>query len=239
MSFKLLVEGWRKFIKENEEPNPASLDNAFDSAHVVIKDQSGKVLVLKRSEKDEWMPGKWSLPGGGRNSEESLIEAAVREIKEETNFDILPEDLQFLEQISKKQNHAFFLAQKYVGSIKLDTENTEYMWVNPKLLVPHDCVPDLIDVLTSISGPLQEKNKNIPKDFEKEPFSNKLKGGAADNAKPSDFEPKELRKGIEHEMEHSSDMQLDAEVAADHLIKYDHYYDELEKMEKKLKKIKK
>jgi len=236
MTYKLLVEGWRKFIKENEEPNPAQLDNEYDSAHVVIKDQAGKVLVLKRSEEDQWMPGKWSLPGGGRNSEESLVEAAVREIKEETNLDILPQDLQFLEQISKKQNHAFFLAQKHIGLIKLDSENTEYTWVDPKLLVPHDCVPDLIDVLSSIGGPLQEKSKNIPKGFEKRPFSNKIKGGAADNAKPQDFEPKELRRGIEHEMEHTNDPQKAAEEAADHLIKYDNYYKELEKMEKKLKK---
>ena len=231
MSFKLLVEGWRKFIKENEEPNPASLDNAFDSAHVVIKDQSGKVLVLKRSEKDEWMPGKWSLPGGGRNSEESLIEAAVREIKEETNFDILPEDLQFLEQISKKQNHAFFLAQKYVGSIKLDTENTEYMWVDPKLLVPHDCVPDLIDVLTSIGGPLQEKSKNIPKGFTKKNLKQKLSGGKADKMHPNQFDARKLRAGISHEFEHTDDIDTAEEIAMDHEAEDPDYYKKLKKIE--------
>ena len=236
MSYKLLVESWRKFLKEGDEQNPANLDQQYDSAHVVIKNKMGQVLLLKRSEVDAWMPGKWSLPGGGKREEETLLQGAVREIKEETGLEVMPEDLQFLEDISKKQNHAFFLARKALGTVKLDSENSEYVWTDVSKLIPKDCVPDLIQVLSSVSPMNEKKNKKIPKDFEKEPFTNKLKGGAADNAKPSDFNPKELRKGIEHEMEHSSDMRLDAEVAADHLIKYKHYYDELEKMEKKLEK---
>jgi ADP-ribose pyrophosphatase YjhB (NUDIX family) len=179
------------------------------------------------------MPGKWSLPGGGKREEENLLQGAIREVKEETGLEIMPDDLQFLQDISKKQNHAFFLARKALGTIKLDSESSEYMWSDPSKLVPRDCVPDLIQVLTSTSGISEKK---IPKDFEKLPFTNKLKGGAADDSIPSDFEPKKLRKGIEHEFEHSSDIEQAKETAADHLIKYKHYYDELEKMEKKLEK---
>lgn len=235
MSYNLLVENWRKFLKENEESNPAQLDKQYDSAHVVIKNNNGEVLLLKRSENDEWMPGKWSLPGGGKKEEENLLQGAIREVKEETNLDISPEDLTFLEGISEKQNHAFFLAKKAIGTVRLDSENTEFIWTNIHNLSPKDCVPDLMVVLSSITGINEEK---IPKDFEKLPFTNKLKGGAADKAKPQDFEPKKLRKGIEHETEHSSDIEQAKETAADHLIKYKHYYDELEKMEKKLEKDK-
>lgn len=233
MSYKLLVESWRKFLKENEEVNPSQLDNEFDSAHVVIKNNTGAVLLLKRSENDEWMPGKWSLPGGGKREEETLTQAAIREIKEETGLDVMPEDLQFLQDISQKQDHAFFLTNKAIGTVKLDSENSEFIWADVNKLVPKDCVPDLIQVLSSVSSISERK---IPKDFEKLPFTNKLKGGAADNAKPEDFNPKKLRKGIEHEFEHSSDIEQAKETAADHLIKYKHYYDELEKMEKKLEK---
>jgi 8-oxo-dGTP diphosphatase len=235
MSYKLLVEGWRRFLKENEEVGPSDLDNKFDSAHVVIKNNTGEILLLKRSENDEWMPGKWSLPGGGKREEETLIQAAIREIKEETGLDVMPEDLDFLEDISKKQDHAFFLANNAIGTVRLDSENSEFIWADVNKLVPKDCVPDLIQVLSSLS-PISEKK--IPKDFEKLPFTNKLKGGAADKAKPDDFNPKKLRKGIEHEFEHSSDIEQAKETAADHLIKYKHYYDELEKMEKKLEKDK-
>ena len=233
MTMKLLLENWKKFIKENEENDPVQMDQQYDSAHVIIKNKMGQVLLLKRAETDQWMPGKWSLPGGGKREEENLLQGAIREVKEETGLEIMPDDLQFLEDISKKQNHAFFLARKALGTVKLDSESSEYMWSDPNKLVPRDCVPDLIQVLTSTSGISEKK---IPKDFEKLPFTNKLKGGAADDAKPEDFEPKKLRKGIEHEFEHSSDIEQAKETAADHLIKYKHYYDELEKMEKKLEK---
>jgi len=233
MTMKLLLENWKKFMKESDEPNPVNLDQQYDSAHVVIKNKIGQVLLLKRSEVDEWMPGKWSLPGGGKREEEDLVQGAVREIKEETGLEVMPEDLHFLEDISRKQNHAFFTATKAIGSIKLDSENSEYVWADPSKLIPKDCVPDLIQVLASVSS-LEEKK--VPKGFEKTPFTNKLKGGQADNAKPNQFEPEKLRKGIKHELEHSSDMDQAKETAADHLVQYKYYYDELEKMEKKLEK---
>jgi 8-oxo-dGTP diphosphatase len=233
MKHELLVENWRKYLKEQEEGPVSRIADKYESAHVIIQDRKGRVLVLKRSEVDDWMPGKWSLPGGGKREEEELLQGAIREVKEETGLDILPEDLIFLEQISQQQNHAFFLAKSFVGSVQLDSENSHFTWVRPNQLIEKDCVPDLIQVLSSVVGMNEEK---IPKDFEKLPFTNKLKGGAADKAKPEDFEPKKLRKGIEHETEHSSDIEQAKETAADHLIKYKYYYDELEKMEKKLEK---
>lgn len=233
MTYKLLMENWRKFVKEEKEPNLFKLDMQFDSAHAVIRNPANQVLLLKRSENDEWMPDRWSLPGGGKRSEETLVQGVIREIKEETNLDVMPEDLQFLEDISLKQNHAFFLVKKFIGNVKLDSENSKYAWADPSKLNPKDCVPDLIQVLASVSSITEKK---IPKDFEKLPFTNKLKGGAADDAEPDDFNLKKLRKGIEHEFEHSSDIEQAKETAADHLIKYKHYYDELEKMEKKLEK---
>lgn len=236
MTMKLLLENWKKFVKENEENDPVRLDQQYDSAHVILKNKMGQVLLLKRAETDQWMPGKWSLPGGGKREEENLVQGAVREVKEETGLEIMPEDLQFLEDISKKQNHAFFLAKKALGIVKLDSESSDYMWSEPSKLIPRDCVPDLIQVLSSASSVNEKEDKKIPKDFEKLPFTNKLKGGAADKAKPDDFNLKKLRKGIKHEFEHSSDIEQAKETAADHLIKYKHYYDELEKMEKKLEK---
>jgi ADP-ribose pyrophosphatase YjhB (NUDIX family) len=243
MSYKLLVEGWRKFLKESDEPNPVALDQQYDSAHVVIKNKMGQVLLLKRAEVDEWMPGKWSLPGGGKREEESLIQGAVREIKEETGLEVIPEDLHFLEDISRKQNHAFFLATKALGTVKLDSENSEFVWTDVSKLIPKDCVPDLIQVLSSVGSMNEKKETKIPKDFEKQPFTNKLKGGAADNSKPEDFDPKALRKGIKHELEHTNDKQEAAEISADHEkewqdlskkynLKFKYYYDAITAMEK-------
>ena len=65
-------------------------------------------------------------------------------------------------------------------------------------------------------------------------FEDKVKGGKADNKKASDFDPKELKMGIEIEQEHTNDKKLAEEIAMDHLTEFPNYYTELKKMEKKL-----
>lgn len=67
----------------------------------------------------------------------------------------------------------------------------------------------------------------------------RLKGGKADKSKPSDFDPKQLRKGIKHEMEHTNSKAIAREIAMDHLKEDDEYYDHLEEMERHEKKEKK
>lgn len=44
-----------------------------------------QILLVKRSEKSEAYPGQWAFPGGFSKEDESLEEAARRELKEETN----------------------------------------------------------------------------------------------------------------------------------------------------------
>jgi len=60
----------------------------------------------------------------------------------------------------------------------------------------------------------------------------KLKGGLADKMKPEDFDAGELKKGIEHELEHTNDKILAKEIAMDHLAEDPKYYTHLEKIEK-------
>ena len=60
----------------------------------------------------------------------------------------------------------------------------------------------------------------------------KVKGGLADKKKPSDFDQKELKMGIEVEMEHTDDRKLAREIAMDHLMEIPDYYTRLKKMEK-------
>lgn len=62
-----------------------------------------------------------------------------------------------------------------------------------------------------------------------------LPGGLADDKKPSDFDSKQLQKGIDVEMEHTTDQEMAKEIAMDHLTEDPEYYDMLEKVEKKHK----
>jgi len=60
-----------------------------------------------------------------------------------------------------------------------------------------------------------------------------IEGGDADGKDDSEFDPKQLKIGIEHEMEHTDDKDKAKEIAKDHLIEDPEYYTHLKEMEKK------
>lgn len=59
----------------------------------------------------------------------------------------------------------------------------------------------------------------------------KIPGGLADRAKPSDFDPVQLAKGVKIELEHTRDAARAMEIAMDHLTEDPKYYDKLERIE--------
>ena len=60
-------------------------DKSFLTADMVVFDKDGRVLLIKR--KGHPCLGKFAFPGGFVNSDESVEEAAVRELMEETGLD--------------------------------------------------------------------------------------------------------------------------------------------------------
>lgn len=58
-----------------------------------------------------------------------------------------------------------------------------------------------------------------------------LPGGKGDEMKIKDVDPKELKRGIEVEYEHTHDYELAREIALDHLAEDPNYYKRLAKIE--------
>ncbi len=52
---------------------------------VVLQDEEGRILMVRQHHEDRDL---WMVPGGGIEEGENSIEAAVREVKEETGLDI-------------------------------------------------------------------------------------------------------------------------------------------------------
>ena len=61
-----------------------------NAVRVVLADAGGRVLLFHVLTPDEAPAGWWELPGGGIDAGESYVEAAVREIREETGLVIDP-----------------------------------------------------------------------------------------------------------------------------------------------------
>jgi len=75
---------------------------------------------------------------------------------------------------------------------------------------------------------------NLPsfKKLVEEIIPDKLPGGVGDDSDPSEFDQKELMKGIHVELEHTDDIMTAIEIALDHLSEDSIYYTNLEKVHK-------
>lgn len=80
-------------------------------------------------------------------------------------------------------------------------------------------------------------NKRLQQDAGDE--EEKLVGGLGDGKPDSDFDKKQLEKGIEVEKEHTPDLAIRKEISKDHLTEHEKYYDFLEEMEGRMEKDKK
>jgi 8-oxo-dGTP pyrophosphatase MutT (NUDIX family) len=67
-----------------------------DFACVLLVDSRGWVLLQERDEHARIAPCRWAASGGHVEPGESYLEAAVRELREETGLVVAPEELQLV-----------------------------------------------------------------------------------------------------------------------------------------------
>lgn len=106
-------------------------------AFLINKDK--KILILKRSEekykKYKATKGTWDIPGGRINAGSPLVENLKREIKEETQLDLVSEPRLIFAQDIIPGTDEHIVRLSFVvhmdGNPILDTsENTEYKWLS-------------------------------------------------------------------------------------------------------------
>jgi 8-oxo-dGTP pyrophosphatase MutT (NUDIX family) len=69
-------------IDYHDDPNAPRANSLVPSVNVVVEDDARRILLIRRTDNDNW-----ALPGGAIDLGESLVQAAVRETKEETGID--------------------------------------------------------------------------------------------------------------------------------------------------------
>ncbi len=78
-----------------------------DVAYTLLFDEkTNKVLMVLNRNKT------WSLPGGAVEVNETLKEAAIREVKEETGYDVTVGDIIAVNEAFINENHVYFITFK-------------------------------------------------------------------------------------------------------------------------------
>ena len=89
----------------------------------------GKILVIQQAE------GHWGFPKGHVEAGETEVQTAIREIKEETNYDVeVNENYRHVETYSPKEgvekDVVFFVAKKVAGDMRPQEEEVQnILWL--------------------------------------------------------------------------------------------------------------
>ncbi|GEA89730.1 NUDIX hydrolase [Cellulomonas cellasea] len=69
-----------------DDPNAPKANSVVPSVVAIVTDDEGRVLLIHKTDND-----LWALPGGGHEIGESIADTVVREVKEETGYDVAVE----------------------------------------------------------------------------------------------------------------------------------------------------
>jgi 8-oxo-dGTP diphosphatase len=124
---------------------------------VLIREDSKYLLIKRAAEPDK---GLWSVPGGLVNVSETLEQAALREVKEETGLTVkILNDFGYIDKIlydeSGNVKYHFvivdFLAEKIMGDLLAADDALEALWLEPKDFRWFKLTPTLVQLLKKIN----------------------------------------------------------------------------------------
>ncbi|MET8540229.1 NUDIX hydrolase [Kitasatospora sp. NPDC004799] len=124
---------------------------------VVVRDASGRILMVRRAPHDV-LPGLWEYPGGGREDGESVPEGAARELAEETGLASLPlEYVRHLDYTNQRglrvRQFDFTTVVPDGAEIVLSPKHDGHQWAYPDALPPTgDVQRTVIEWLTRCLG---------------------------------------------------------------------------------------
>lgn len=90
------------------------------SAGAIVRDECQNILLIKNKHRG------WEYPGGFVNNRESIQDAAIREVKEETGIQVKIGDLIGIYQDKQSSScHFLFLSTPFSGRLKTNDESDD------------------------------------------------------------------------------------------------------------------
>lgn len=106
------------------------------AAKAIVVSPAGEVLVIRRSERSSFDPGEWDLPGGKMDDRERLVDALVREVREETGLTVVAAQARPF-HVSHFAKEPFwvtcvtFVCPEFEGEVHLSREHVDHAWLTP------------------------------------------------------------------------------------------------------------
>lgn len=121
-----------------DDPDAPQVNSVVPSVVAIVQDQTGRVLLIHKTDNS-----LWALPGGGHEAGETIAETVVREVKEETGFDIEVETITgtytnprhimaYDDGEVRQQFSIAFRARLIGGEAKTSRESSEVVWIDPE-----------------------------------------------------------------------------------------------------------
>jgi len=132
-------------IDYHDDPNAPKANSMVPSVNVVVVNDAGEILLIRRSDNDNW-----ALTGGAIDLGESVAQAAIRETKEETGIDceitglvgIYSDPKHIILYTSNgeaRQEFSIVLTARAIGGHPTPSaESTEVRWIAPAEIQHHD-----------------------------------------------------------------------------------------------------
>lgn len=131
------------------DPHAPQANSVVPSVVAIVKDEHGRVLMIHKTDND-----KWALPGGGHEIGESIAGTVVREVKEETGYDVEVDTLTgtytnpahvmaYDDGEVRQQFSLAFRARLLGGSAATSSESDQVEWVTPEQIEKLDLHPSM------------------------------------------------------------------------------------------------
>lgn len=149
--------------------DPLSIDQFTPTSQVstcciVCNEQ---ILLLKRNNSGT-SGGKWCMPGGKLEKNETPLQAVIREVTEETGIILLPKEVVFFQTICKRTLQKDYLLHLFKAtfpstkpsdySVILNEEHTDFLWANLASAKELDLVAGSNQILDFLHKPLVLQN---------------------------------------------------------------------------------
>lgn len=132
-----------------DDPNAPKANSVVPSVVAIVQDDEGRILLIHKTDN-----GKWALPGGGHDIGESITDTVVREVKEETGYDVEVETLTgtytnpghvmaYDDGEVRQQFSLAFRARLTGGKLQTSSESDQVMWVVRDELAELDMHPSM------------------------------------------------------------------------------------------------